>query len=307
MMKNNLVFTLALFLLACISACRQNGRTTAVGDEPIDVVFEDINLFVQSDNFAYQRWNGMYAPLGIGFLEIIAEQKPAIPLYRTSMCEVPEDSIILHQYPFDINIIELEYKAFKSRLYPEELRDFWDSIYQAHPDWWQSKEGEFYYHYTAKWDTLMPLSWKPGSDVYQFMRERHSLIYTVPTLRLRVLEMTADRFKVVLNEESGKAAWIKYTLPQQIVVYDREKPDKNFDLMRMNTMPSKKELPFDFYYISWETYLRMVLITRFDDGVEIRRPIKIQGDFIQSGKQGWKRWRDGDKLLIKSITEYYVE
>lgn len=87
--------------------------------------FEDINLFVQSDNFAYQRWNGMYAPLGIGFLEIIAEQKPAIPLYRTSMCEVPEDSIILHQYPFDINIIELEYKAFKSKLYPEELRDFW--------------------------------------------------------------------------------------------------------------------------------------------------------------------------------------
>lgn len=73
MMKNSLVFTLALFLLACISACRQNGRTTAVDDRPIDVVFEDIYLFVQSDNFEYRRWNGMYAPLGIGFLEIIAE------------------------------------------------------------------------------------------------------------------------------------------------------------------------------------------------------------------------------------------
>lgn len=306
-MKNSLIFTLALFLLACISACRQNERTTAVGDEPIAVMLEDINLFVQSNNFEYRRWNGMYAPLGIGFLEIIAEQKPAIPLYRTSMCEDPEDSIILNQYPFDINIIELESKASKSDFYPEGLRVFWDSIHQAHPDWWQSKEGEFYYHYTAKWDTLMPLSWKPGSDVYQYLNERHSLIYTVPILRLRVLEMTADRFKVVLNEESGKAAWIKYTSPQQIVVYDRDKPDKNFDLMRINSMPSKKTLPFDFYYISWETYLRMILIARFDDGVEARRPIKIQGDLIWTRKQGWKKWRDGDKLMIKSITEYYLE
>lgn len=138
------------------------------------------------------------------------------------MCAPPEDSIILNQYPFDINIIELESKAY---FYIEELRIFWDSIYQAHPDWWQSKEGEFYYHYTAKWDTLMPLSWQPGSNMYQYLRERHSLIYTVPTLRLKVLEMTADKFKVVLNEESGKAAWIKYTSPQQIGVYDRDKPD----------------------------------------------------------------------------------
>lgn len=89
----------------------------------------------------------------------------------------------------------------------------------------------------------MPLSWKPGSDVYQFMEERHSLIYTFPTLRLRVLEMTADRFKVVLNEESGKAAWIKYTSPQQIVVYDREKPDKNFDLMLHEYDAVKKGTP----------------------------------------------------------------
>ncbi len=56
--------------------------------------------------FQFQRKNGLYAPLGIGFMEVIAEQNPVIPLYRTATCKEPEDSIALHQYPFDKDIAE---------------------------------------------------------------------------------------------------------------------------------------------------------------------------------------------------------
>lgn len=39
-------------------------------------------------------------------MEVIAEQNPVIPLYRTATCKEPEDSIALHQYPFDKDIAE---------------------------------------------------------------------------------------------------------------------------------------------------------------------------------------------------------
>ncbi|MEB3376224.1 hypothetical protein SFC43_34930 [Bacteroides sp. CR5/BHMF/2] len=120
-MKYTPIFTLTALLLLCLTACKQrNHAADATHEEdyiePVDVIFESgPMLFVQGDNFQYQRANGTYASLGIGFLEIIAEQKPVIPLYRTSLCEEAEDSILLHQYPFDIEMFEAEAEVRKRR------------------------------------------------------------------------------------------------------------------------------------------------------------------------------------------------
>lgn len=95
---------------ACTSSCKQDQRTAdVIGEADIitGIASDDFpSLFIQGNHFQFQRKNGLYAPLGIGFMEVIAEQNPVIPLYRTATCKEPEDSIALHQYPFDKDIAE---------------------------------------------------------------------------------------------------------------------------------------------------------------------------------------------------------
>lgn len=314
-MKYTPIFTLTALLLLCLTACKQrNHAADATHEEdyiePVDVIFESgPMLFVQGDNFQYQRANGTYASLGIGFLEIIAEQKPVIPLYRTSLCEEAEDSILLHQYPFDIEMFEAEVREKKTW---EEYSNFRDSVrqsYHSHSEYRLLQDGRFYYQYTAVSDTLMPLSWSPGSNLYEYLEEIESLIYSFPILRLRVLEMTAESFKVVLNEESGKTAWIKCLSSKQLVsckIQDKRRDDCNFDLMRINGIPLREKTPFDYYYISWENYLRMVTRIYLDDDIKPEKPLQLQGDSIKTNR-GWQQWKSGNKLLIKDIIEYYLE
>lgn len=310
------IFMTALLLL-CLTACKQrNHAADATHEEDyietVDVDFEfRPMLFVQGDNFQYQHANGAYAPLGIGFLEIIAEQKPVIPLYRTSLCEEAEDSILLHQYPFGMEMFEAEAEVRKKKTW-EEYINFSDSIrqsYCSHSEYRLLQDGRFYYQYTATSDTLMPLSWRQGSNLYEYLEEIQSLIYSFPRLRFRVLEMTDESFKVVLNEESGKTAWIKRLSPKQLVsckIQNKRRDDWNFDLMRVNGIPARKTTPFDYYYISWENYLRMVTRIYLDDDIIPEKPLQLQADSIKTD-QGWKQWRSGNKLLIKEIIEFYVE
>ena len=99
---------------ACTSSCKQDQRTAdVIGEADIitGIASDDFpSLFIQGNHFQFQRKNGLYAPLGIGFMEVIAEQNPVIPLYRTATCKEPEDSIALHQYPFDKDIAERKRK-----------------------------------------------------------------------------------------------------------------------------------------------------------------------------------------------------
>lgn len=85
---------------ACTSSCKQDQRTAdVIGEADIitGIASDDFpSLFIQGNHFQFQRKNGLYAPLGIGFMEVIAEQNPVIPLYRTATCKEPEDSIALH-------------------------------------------------------------------------------------------------------------------------------------------------------------------------------------------------------------------
>lgn len=85
---------------ACTSSCKQDQRTAdVIGEADIItwIASDDFpSLFIQGNHFQFQRKNGLYAPLGIGFMEVIAEQNPVIPLYRTATCKEPEDSIALH-------------------------------------------------------------------------------------------------------------------------------------------------------------------------------------------------------------------
>lgn len=82
---------------ACTSSCKQDQRTAdVIGEADIitGIASDDFpSLFIQGNHFQFQRKNGLYAPLGIGFMEVIAEQNPVIPLYRTATCKEPEDSI----------------------------------------------------------------------------------------------------------------------------------------------------------------------------------------------------------------------
>lgn len=50
----------------------------------------------------------------------------------------------------------------------------------------------------------MPLAWRSGSNIHEYLEETASLIYTFPMLRFRVLGLMAGRAEIVLNEESGK-------------------------------------------------------------------------------------------------------
>lgn len=71
---------------ACTSSCKQDQRTAdVIGEADIitGIASDDFpSLFIQGNHFQFQRKNGLYAPLGIGFMEVIAEQNPVIPLYR---------------------------------------------------------------------------------------------------------------------------------------------------------------------------------------------------------------------------------
>ena len=108
---------------ACTSSCKQDQRTAdVIGEADIitGIASDDFpSLFIQGNHFQFQRKNGLYAPLGIGFMEVIAEQNPVIPLYRTATCKEPEDSIALHQYPFDKDIAERKRKDDN----PQEWQD----------------------------------------------------------------------------------------------------------------------------------------------------------------------------------------
>lgn len=76
-------------------------------------------------------------------MEVIAEQNPVIPLYRTATCKEPEDSITLHQYPFDKDIAERKRKDDN----PQEWQDGQNNA--------SCKDGRYYYRYSSESDTLM--------------------------------------------------------------------------------------------------------------------------------------------------------
>lgn len=131
----------------CISSCKQNQRTADAISEA-DIITGNASddfpsLFIQGNHFQFQRKNGLYAPLGIGFMEVIAEQNPVIPLYRTATCKEPEDSITLHQYPFDKDIAERKRKDDN----PQEWQDGQNNA--------SCKDGRYYYRYSSESDTLM--------------------------------------------------------------------------------------------------------------------------------------------------------
>ena len=280
----------------CISSCKQSQRTADAISEA-DIIMGNASddfpsLFIQGNHFQFQRKNGLYAPLGIGFMEVIAEQNPVIALYRTATCKEPEDSIALQQYPFDKDIAERKRKDDN----PQEWQDGQNNA--------SCKDGRYYYRYSSESDTLMPLAWRSGSNIHEYLEETASLIYTFPMLRFRVLGLMAGRAEIVLNEESGKTAWIN-CFPGQIMVHGN-RMQRNRSLMRINGIPAKRIHDFDTYYISWEDYLRMVTVVCFKDNTEVRKPFEVQGDTIKS-EQGWKLWKQGEELLIKDIIEYYVE
>lgn len=79
-------------------------------------------------------------------MEVIAEQNPVIPLYRTATCKEPEDSIALHQYPFDKDVAERKRKDD----HPQEWQDGQNNA--------SCKDGRYYYRYSSESDTLMPLA-----------------------------------------------------------------------------------------------------------------------------------------------------
>ena len=248
---------------ACTSSCKQDQRTAdVIGEADIitGIASDDFpSLFIQGNHFQFQRKNGLYAPLGIGFMEVIAERNPVIPLYRTATCKEPEDSIALHQYPFDKDIAERKRKDDN------------------------------------------PQEWQDGQNNASC---KASLIYTFPMLRFRVLGLMAGRAEIVLNEESGKTAWINCSSGQ--IMMHGNRMQRNRSLMRINGIPAKRTHDFDTYYISWEDYLRMVTVVCFKDNTEVRKPFEVQGDTIKS-EQGWKLWKQGEELLIKDIIEYYLE
>ena len=150
----------------------------------------------------------------------------------------------------------------------------------------------------------MPLAWRSGSNIHEYLEETASLIYTFPMLRFRVLGLMAGRAEIVLNEESGKTAWINCSSGQ--IMMHGNRMQRNRSLMRINGIPAKRTHDFDTYYISWEDYLRMVTVVCFKDNTEVRKPFEVQGDTIKS-EQGWKLWTQGEELLIKDIIEYYLE
>ena len=163
----------------CISSCKQNQRTADAISEA-DIITGNASddfpsLFIQGNHFQFQHKNGLYAPLGIGFMEVIAEQNPVITLYRTATCKEPEDSITLHQYPFDKDIAERKRKDD----HPQEWQDGQNNA--------SCKDGRYYYRYSSESDTLMPLAWRSGSNIHEYLEETESLIYTFPMLRFRVL------------------------------------------------------------------------------------------------------------------------
>ena len=214
----------------CISSCKQNQRTADAISEA-DIITGNASddfpsLFIQGNHFQFQHKNGLYAPLGIGFMEVIAEQNPVITLYRTATCTEPEDSIALHQYPFDKDIAERKRKDD----HPQEWQDGQNNA--------SCKDGRYYYRYSSESDTLMPLAWRSGSNIHEYLEETESLIYTFPMLRFRVLGLTAGRAEIVLNEESGKTAWINCS-PGQIMVHGN-RMQRNRSLMRINGIPAKR-------------------------------------------------------------------
>ena len=150
----------------------------------------------------------------------------------------------------------------------------------------------------------MPLAWRSGSNIHEYLEETASLIYTFPMLRFRVLGLMAGRAEIVLNEESGKTAWINCSSGQ--IMMHGNRMQRNRSLMRINGIPAKRTHDFDTYYIFWEDYLRMVTVVCFKDNTEVRKPFEVQGDTIKS-EQGWKLWKQGEELLIKDIIEYYLE
>ena len=264
------------------------------GDKAIDTIFK-LNtmptLYVQGDNFEYKRKDGKYAPLGTGFVDIIAEMKPVIPLYRSSDCKWPEDSIAVLQYPFDKELIKRRKESGLNCL---------DKVKSGNLD------GRYYYRYTSETDTLLPLAWRSGSNIAEYLQEMESLIYSFPRLRFRVLELTEKSLKIVLNEETGKTAWIKYDSPEQIIKTGRKLYNCGYDLMRINYIPARREYKYDIYYLSWREYLQMVRELTFIDGTEMYGRFVVNGDTVRNSDR-WKLWKKGDELLLDKIVEYTVE
>lgn len=308
-MRNRKNCLIIILTLLCLSACICKHETEV---EYFLYNEEDNNTqrghFIDGGNFQYEYKYRTYAPLGIGLLEIIAEQEPVILLYETLENKDPKDSIILKQHFFDVKIVKRKNKI--NRMHDiDTLIHFWDSIYENVPDRWETKDGTFYYSYTSVSDTLMPLSWKAGSNIYFYLSEKESIIYSYPTLRFRVLETTPKGCKIVLNEASGKTAWVKYKSSEQIIDYDENKKrnwDNRFFLMRDNWMPIERRHKYDFYYIPWEDYLNLCTEFYLDDETKVYGRVRIEGDWMET-QQGWIRWKIGNKLLIKDIVEFYVE
>lgn len=213
-------------VFGCLFSCGQGGRQESESIISTSVCMLEpeapITLFVQGDNFQYQRKDGTYAPLGIGFLEVVVERKPIILLYSTAECMEAEDSILLLQHSFDHELIRRgrEIYRLQGREREEGLLVFWDSIRAICPDFYNRKDGCYYYRYTSPSDTLLPLGWREGSNSIGYLEETESLIYTFPRLRFRVLEMTERSLKIVLNEETVRTAWVRYDSPEQIVNTD---------------------------------------------------------------------------------------
>lgn len=152
----------------------------------------------------------------------------------------------------------------------------------------------------------MPLAWRPGSNIAEYLQEMESLIYSFPRLRFRVLELTDNSQKIVLNEENGKSAWIKLDSPEQIIKTNENRKNGGYELMRINYIPARRIYKYDMYYLSWGDYLQMVEEVRFKDRSELSGRFAVNGDIIRN-KEGWKLWKKGDELLLDRIIEYTVE
>lgn len=65
---------------------------------------------------------------------------------------------------------------------------------------------------------------------------------------------------------------------------------------------------YDFYYLSWKDYLKMVRTIHFTDGIKLDGHFEVSRDSIRSQREGeGKLCRKGNRVLIDWIVEYYVE
>ena len=75
---------------ACTSSCKQDQRTAdVIGEADIitGIASDDFpSLFIQGNHFQFQRKNGLYAPLGIGFMEVIRSEERRVGKECLRLC-----------------------------------------------------------------------------------------------------------------------------------------------------------------------------------------------------------------------------